>query len=374
MELLYVFLSLLAVHYIYFIGRVYAGLKRIELPESTGRQEKLSVLIPLRNESRNVEELCNSLKSQTLEIEKYEVLFIDDSSTDNTIDILKNNMPANSRIIYVSNSISEKARKKKALIEGIKQAANPIIVVTDADCTQGSDWLKAISKYFDEDTGIVAGPVDNLPGGNFLSKFQRLEFAGLILTGAGLISAGSPAICSAANLAYRKKAFEEVGGFESQLDFTSGDDDLFLQQVAVKTNYKIKFAYTKEAMVKTKPKKSVSDFLMQRKRWASKFLFYSNKLLVLKIILLALFYIALPIQFLGGFIWEPALFVTFFLSLIFKMIVEYLVLNFGARSLYDKEMLSVFLAAELIQIPYIIISAIGGMFGNFHWKGTRVKR
>lgn len=375
MEIIYLIFILLALHYVYFIGKVYAGLKRLQ--ETSGKNENaglISVIIPLRNESENIKSLCASLSSQSLAEDKYEIIFIDDNSNDDTYEKLLNYKPNNSKIIRVENGRDNQARKKKALIEGVINSGNPIIISTDADCSFYPRWLEVMLGYFDEKTAIVAGPVELKSDEKLFSKIQRLEFAGLILTGAGLIGVNSPTICSAANFAYRKSVFEEVGGYNDQLGFSSGDDDLLLQKVASQTSYKIKFAFEREAMVTTKPRNSAGEFFQQRKRWASKSLFYNNKKLVLKIILIFLFYVGLLLQFIGGLFFDPVLFLTFGLSLLLKIIIEYMVLNYGAKTLYQKEILHPFLFAEIIQIPYIIAAAIGGLFGNFKWKGEVVKR
>ncbi|MDZ7765451.1 MAG: glycosyltransferase [Melioribacteraceae bacterium] len=259
-------------------------------------------------------------------------------------------------------------------MEGISSAQNSIIVVTDADCEHSKTWLETILTYFEKDTGIVAGPVDYIADKKLFKKFQRLEFAGLILTGAGLIGIGKPTICSAANLAYRKNVFEEVGGFETELNFSSGDDDLFLQKVASRTKYKVKYALSRNAMVRTNPKENVTDFLEQRKRWASKNLFYESKFLVAQILLLALFYLGLVIQPVLGILVDTAFLYLFLISIIFKMIFEFFIIKYGAETIYDRKILSVFFIAEIFQIPYIIYSGVSGLFGNFKWKGERVNR
>lgn len=375
MEILYSIFALLLFHYVYFIGRVFIGLKRLLYQSYTNENhERLSVIVPLRNEAINVKQLCISLGSQTLREESFEIIFVDDASTDDTVAQIERYKPKNSRIISLPEKESEIARKKKAVLSGIENAQNSIIVVTDADCAHPENWLEIIGKYFDKDTAVVAGPVDLKSGRRLFQKFQRLEFAGLILTGAGLIGIKKPIICSAANLAYRKKVFEEVGGFETQLEFTSGDDDLFLQKAASLKKYKIKFAFNREAMVESSPKKKSGEFLEQRKRWASKYLFYENKGIVIQIILLALFYIGLIAQPVLGFLLSPYFFYLFVISVITKLMVEFLVMRFGAKNLYSKEIMNLFFFSELIQIPYIIYAAVAGLFGNFKWKGERVKR
>lgn len=375
MEILYSIFTLLLFHYVYFIGRVFIGLKRLLYQSYTNEShEKISVIVPLRNEAGNVEQLCSSLSSQTIREEAFEIIFVDDASTDDTVSQVEKFKPENSRIISLPQKESNIARKKKAVLSGIENAQNTIIVVTDADCVHPENWLEIIRKYFDKDTAVVAGPVDLKSGKRLFQKFQRLEFAGLILTGAGLIGINKPIICSAANLAYRKSVFEEVGGFETQLGFSSGDDDLFLQKVASLKKYKLKFALSRGAMVESRVKKKSGDFLEQRKRWASKYLFYENKGIVIQIILLALFYIGLIVQALLGFLLSPYFLYLLAISLIGKLMIEFLVLRFGAKNLYTNKIMNVFLFSELIQIPYIIYAAVAGLFGNFRWKGERVKR
>ncbi|WKZ70658.1 MAG: glycosyltransferase [Melioribacteraceae bacterium] len=375
MTILFILLGLITIHYVYFISQVYFGLRKLTRNEKHFQfNEKLSVIIPLRDEAKNVESLCKSLKNQSLAKEFYEIIFVNDNSNDETLVNLEAHQPTNSRILNLTGSKSESARKKKALIEGIKQSKNDIIIVTDADCYHNPSWLETMTKYFDDQTAVVAGPVDFETDGKFFSAFQRIEYAGLILTGAGLIGIGKPTICSAANLAYRKKVFEEVGGFDDQLNFTSGDDDMLIQKIALETTYKINFAYDKKALIKTQPKQKPEEFLEQRKRWASKSIFYRNNSLVVTIILLFLFYISLPLQLFGGIFLNSFLLISFLISFVNKIVVEYMVMNFGANSLYDRKMLRIFFIAEILQIPYIIYSAIGGLFGNFRWKGDKVKR
>ena len=130
--------------------------------------------------------------------------------------------------------------RKRAIRYGIEQSIGDIIVTTDADCIYADDWLSSLVSNFEDSVGFVSGPVEFKDNGNVFSKLQKLEFAGLIFTGAGLIGAGKPTICNAANIAYRKKAFDEVNGFEYDMDLSSGDDELLMQKIAQDTEYKCK--------------------------------------------------------------------------------------------------------------------------------------
>jgi cellulose synthase/poly-beta-1,6-N-acetylglucosamine synthase-like glycosyltransferase len=203
---------------------------------------------------------------------------------------------------------------------------------------------------------------------------QRLEFAGLVITGAGLIGSGNPIICNAANIAYRKKVFDEVGGFTYQMSLSSGDDELLMQKIQRDTDYKIKFALDKDAIVSTEANPTVKDFYHQRKRWASKGLFYGDHLLLLKLVLIFLFYLSLIVQPILGFVISTKFFVTFIISFLLKISAEYLVLKKGTTLLFDPKILKPFLITEILQVPYILVSGFMGMFGNLVWKDRKIKR
>ena len=236
------------------------------------------------------------------------------------------------------------------------------------------DWLKNLLKFMDEKTGFVSGPVEFVAESNLFSRMQNLEFAGLVITGAGLIGSGNPIICNAANIAYRKKAFEEVGGFTYQMSLSSGDDELLMQKIHRDTDYQIKFALDKKAIVSTEANKTVKDFYHQRKRWASKGLFYGDSFLLIKLVLIFLFYLSLLVQPILGFLISAKFFLTFIFSFIIKLAAEYLVLKKGTNLLFDSKILKPFLITEILQVPYILVSGFMGMFGNLVWKDRKIKR
>jgi len=90
--------------------------------------------------------------------------------------------------------------------------------------------------------------------------------------------------------------------------------------------------------------------------------------------LIFFFYLSLIITLAAAIAISPAYLLLFAVGIIMKMIPEYLVLSYGWKSLFKRENLSLFLLAELLHIPYIVICAIAGLFGNYKWKGRRLER
>lgn len=367
---------ILSFHYVIFLFKVYYGLSKLRIVESERiPQEFISIIVPFRNEEKNILNIYNSLTAQNYPTEKYEIIFVDDSSNDNSLNLLKNlQKKENVSIHSVPKDYSKNAHKKRAIRFGIEKSSGEIIVTTDADCIHKKDWLRNLLKFMDEKTGFVSGPVEFISNSNLFSKMQRLEFAGLVITGAGLIGSNNPIICNAANIAYRKKAFEEVNGFTYQMSLSSGDDELLMQKIHRDTDYKIKFALDKNAIVSTEANPTIKEFYHQRKRWASKGLFYGDNLLLLKLVLIFLFYLSLIIQPILTIVLSAKFLISFIISFLIKISSEYLILKKGTALLFDSKILKSFILTEILQVPYILISGFMGMFGNLVWKDRKIKR
>ena len=363
-------------HYIIFLFSIFGGLKKLTYKkEANIPSEFVSIIIPFRNEENNILKTYNSLSNQNYPVGNYEILFVNDSSDDNSLQLLESLPKKENVTIYsVPNEYSANAHKKRAIRFGIEKSRGEIIVTTDADCIHQNNWLKNLLKFMDDKTGFVSGPVEFNSNSNLFSRMQRLEFAGLVITGAGLIGSGNPIICNAANIAYRKKAFEEVGGFTYQMSLSSGDDELLMQKIHRDTDYQIKFALDKNAIVSTEANQTLNDFYHQRKRWASKGLFYGDHLLLIKLILIFLFYLSIVAQPILGIFISPIFFSAFLISFLIKISAEFVILKKGVRLLFNSEILKPFLFTEILQIPYIIISGFMGMFGNLIWKDRKLKR
>ena len=375
LALLILFLLLL-VHYLVFLFRIIRGLKNLKAISSDALpHEFISIIIPFRNEEENILANLKSIESQFYPEEKFEVIYVDDSSEDDSANLLKTNVKrSNIRIITVPKDFSVQAHKKRAIRYGIENAKGQIIVTTDADCIHTNEWLLSMAQCFDSLTGFVSGPVEFYSEKKIFPKFQKLEFAGLVLCGAGLIGSGHPTICNAANIAYKKKVFDEVGGFKDQMNLSSGDDELLMQKIAKDSDFRVKFSIDKRSIVKTRANKTISDFYQQRKRWASKGLFYNDRSLVLKLILIYLFYVSLLTQFFLFIFLNPVFLISFLVSLLLKLSFEFFILSKGKKKILDELELNYFLLAELLQIPYIVFAGIVGAFGNYRWKERKIKR
>lgn len=371
----FIFLGLLIFYFI-FIRTIRIGITKLGYYKTQDQVgEFISIIIPFRNESEKILKNLRSIELQNYPKAKFEVIYIDDFSEDDSFEKLKNGLTnENIHLFSMKENNAVKAHKKEAIEYGISKAKGSIILFTDADCTNSPSWISTMVAGFEDNTALISGPVAFGESSNLFGKLQALEFAGLILSGAGLIGNKTPMIASSANLAFRKSVFDEVGGYKDLKNLSSGDDELLMQKIAYKTNYEVKFCFDNDALVKTDPNKSVGEFNQQRKRWASKGLFYENKTIILQLILIFFFFVGLVAQLFFGIFLDTRFLILFAGSILVKTIVEYSVLEKGVGVLINKISFAVFLLAEIFHIPYIIYSAISGAFGNFTWKNRELKR
>ncbi|MBN1301390.1 MAG: glycosyltransferase [Melioribacteraceae bacterium] len=332
------------------------------------------MIVVFRNESAIIRKNVLSLNNINYSDKYLEIIYVNDDSSDDTASIIEENIRrSNWRIINNNNNTEDRAHKKRAIEKAVDEASGEIIFLTDADCIVPPDWIKVMLTCFKPDVSMVAGPVTFIEEETLFQKFQKLEFAGLNLVAAGLTGNGKPSICSSANLAFRKNIFIQLGGYEDY-KLSSGDDELLMQRISRETDTSISFCFNKSTLVFTRTNTTLREFIQQRRRWASKGIFYRDKYFVAKLIIIYLFYLSIPLSFILSFFKTLVFLPVLIFLLALKFICEYRVLKQGLTFYYSKRIFNIFIIAQFIQIPYIVILPVMGLFGNFKWKDRTIKR
>lgn len=330
----------------------------------------ISVIIPARNEEENIGRLLTSIQKQSYPSQLYEVIVVDDHSTDKTSDIARGFPFVKLMRLELENINSY---KKKAIETGIAAATGELIVTTDSDCIVPVHWLKTIAAFKEEKkAAFIAAPVMLEYKNSFLQIFQSLDF--LVLQGitAASVQKRFHNMCNGANLAYERKIFYEVNGFSGIDNIASGDDMLLMQKIAQRFPDKIFYLLSKEAIVTTDAAKSWKEFFSQRIRWASKATHYHDRKIFSALFLVYFFNLSLLIMLVAGF-WNPFLWLGFAEILIAKTIIELLFI-YPVAGFFDKPgLLKLFLLFQPVHIVYTAIAGWLGRFGSFEWKGRRVK-
>lgn len=336
---------------------------------------KISIIIPARNEEENIAECLNSIISQNYPKHLLEVLVIDDHSTDNTAEIILCFKEKNVRLLSLKDFVGSteiNSYKKKAIEIAIKQSTGELIVTTDADCIVAQNWLQTIVEFYEgKKPAFIVMPVSINCSSKFIEIFQSLDFMTLQgITGASVYKKFH-SMCNGANLAYTKKAFEQVGGFKGIDAVASGDDMLLLHKIFKRYPDGVGYLKSTEVIVQTQPVKSVGQFFNQRIRWASKADKYEDKKIL--VVLLLVYFFNLWILLLGAAAFFFPLTGFIIIIILAKTIVELLFLYPVAKFFNQTKLLWLFPIAQPFHILYTVTAGWLGKFGKYTWKERTVK-
>lgn len=331
----------------------------------------VSVIIPARNEEHTIGALLDDLAAQDYPSDKMEIIVVDDCSEDGTSGIVRERKSQNTNIglIDTGSSKSPYTHKKRAVHEGILASGGEIIMTTDADCRVPAGWISGMIERFTPETDLAAGMV-SIHGGGITGMLEALEITGIQTMAAGFMNAGFPVTCNGANLAYRRSAFDRVGGFDGIGHIVSGDDDLLMQKIAGNQPSRVRFITGQHTAVRTGAAESAVHFFQSRARWASKITGYPSKSATGLLTVFFLYFTALLIQ--------PVLLVVGYGSLLpfaagfgLKLCGDFLLTACGTIQAGRLGLILLFPLGELLHIPYIIAVSIWGTFGTFEWRGRK---
>ncbi|WP_420580670.1 glycosyltransferase [Reichenbachiella sp.] len=222
----------------------------------------VSILISIRNEEKNMKDLCESLNKLSYPPSNFEILFGDDDSEDKTLEILQKYKPLNAAI-FGFHGEADAFGKQKVLSQLAKNAKGSYLMFTDADMQFHPDWIQGMLRKISNEYEIVVG-LTSVSGNDWLARLQNTDwlFNECIVgwfsrMGIGLTAWGN-------NLMMSKSTYDAIGGYEG-LDQTIVEDVVLLRAVQ-SLGGKLVVNFDSYAVANTKPA-SFFDLLHQRKRW-----------------------------------------------------------------------------------------------------------
>jgi len=357
--------------YLVLVLSYYLGWKDSKrYPDRLNIFPKVSIVIALRNEEIRIERLLNNLESQIYPEDKLQFVLINDHSSDNTLSLLQNYKAKN---LIVFDMPEGNFGKKNAITKGVQISDGEIILVTDADCTFSSNWIKTMVAYFVNDKiKLVSGPVAFHRKGGIFHNLQALEFSSLIGSGAGSIGRNNAIFCNGANMAYKKEVFVELNTYNNN-DTVSGDDVFLLHSIKQRYNDGIVFARDRNAIVNTDALNTLSDFINQRKRWTAKSSSYKDSSTIYTSFIVFFTNLSLLSLFVSCFIDMQILnyFVAFYLI---KFIVDLIFLVPILNFFKSKDLIKLIFPFELIYSFYIVYIVVLSLTNSFEWKGRIHKK
>lgn len=248
-----------------FWGGVFGQLARYRVPAAgaIGEQAPVSVVVCARDEAENLRKNLPLILSQNYR--SFEIIAVNDHSEDKTWEVLLEFQESNPNFTAVNATGVTRPGKKAALSLGIEAAQYETVLLTDADCRPATDqWIELMQGALGGDIEIGLGYGPHLSTKGFLSTLTNFETVYTATQYLSFSLVGSPYMGVGRNLIYRKRLFHQVGGFQDHAHFASGDDDLFVNQIANARNTRI--VLQPAAFVYSAPKTTWLGYYYQKSR------------------------------------------------------------------------------------------------------------
>jgi len=350
--------------------------------QEPGENQMVSVVIPVRNEKDHIGLLINDLLDQDYPSGKYEIIIVDDHSSDGTGKVVESIQGSQQKdhpeIRLLSLETAERG-KKAALRKGILAADHPLILNTDGDCRADSAWVKEMAGGFSDPmcrmmiAGVIFDPDRSMP-----HAMQSLEFFSHIAISAGSSGLKDPILCSAANMAYFKEDY--LGFIHDQEKVSESGDDIFLL-LWLKKKYpgSVQFNASQNAVIRTHPAQGLASFLWQRMRWTSKSRHYRDLHIISTAIIIFGLNLILTVLLLASLIFpllygnlNPGLWILFASSWMLKSLSDLYLLLPVLRHYRKTPLLWYFVPLELIYFIYVSFIGLLGQFLSISWKGRKI--
>lgn len=265
--LLGLFLTTLLIQCYYYLG-IYLKLPLYKPDKRINSSKGFSIVICARNEADNLEKFLPLILEQ--DYPKFEVVVVNDCSSDRTEELLSEMKLRYDKLRYTNIPLNEKFAhgKKLALTVGLKSALYDQVLLTDADCYPADKgWLKAMAGNMGGKKEIVLGYGGYEKHKGLLNIIIRYETVFTAIQYLSFAIKGRPYMGVGRNLAYKKELFFKNKGFAGHYHIASGDDDLFVNQHAVKDNTSVEIQA--DSFTVSVPKKSFWAWIRQKRRHLS---------------------------------------------------------------------------------------------------------
>ena len=365
-------LALFCLFYLWLEVRFYRALGTVREGRSTvNPPPRVSVLIAARNESEGIRATLDSVLDQDY-AGVWDVWVADDRSTDDTPQILEEyraRHPERLHILTINDLPEGVSPKKHAISKMIEACEGDILCLTDADCIVQREWLTGILREFEPGIELVAGHsyIPTVPGKSpFIICMQAVETLIYRVAGTAGLAMHLPLTSTGNNLAYRKDFFKSVNGFENVIKIQSGDDDLLMQKLATDRPFAMRYCITPSTFVTTNGKETLKELWEQRKRWASKTIYYSPKIVfVLSMVFLFLTMLCVTAAFSP---FSTKILIATLIAFALKSLGDLILILRGLKIFRQEHLLKWCIPVEIVHAPFTVLAVLFGLFGRFKWK------
>ena len=330
---------------------IYLGTHRLNYPK-TNHLPKISILVALRDEEQTLKPCVESLLQLDYPKESFEILLINDRSSDRTPELIEELKKKSDQIktLHIKAGIPGLSGKANAIAQGMENCSGELILVTDGDCRVPPSWAKEHAAYYQQNVGMVGGFTlldEKNDGAALFGKIQSLDWAYLLSVGTGFMGFGIPLSVLGNNFSFRREAYEEVGGYRN-MGFTIIEDFALMKTLVKKTSWKVLYPIDSKMLVYSHPMSTIIKFYRQRKRWSAggkEVGFYGKFLMLISVMV----HLLIPISF---FIFN---FQLSFLALLGVLLADFSLLFRTIGLVRRRDLLKYFLLWEGFYFLYTIL-------------------
>lgn len=332
-----------------------------------------SIIIAARNEEQNIKQTIHSLLSQQYPSDCFEIIIVDDHSTDKTLQQVQNIANTHSQLKVLS-APTDFCGKKQALQFGLEHAQGDLLFFTDADCILNEHWIETYVSFIKEHQGnlFFGNVIPTISSqSSLLEKCFALDFIGILSVQNGLALNGHPFSCNGANMCITRNFFNEA--YETNSNFSSGDDVFLLHKAKQIDSSKIFFINDKNAAVETFIPNTLQSFIQQRCRWASKSTGYKDfeSLFIASIVYLLCFslFSSSILSLLGN---ETAIHL-FWRLLLYKTSLDMCLFLQTAKEYKSLSYILLAIPLQFLYFIYITLIPIISTIKSIEWKGRKIQ-
>lgn len=245
---------------------VYGGLKHrskaLSNPASYVSLDELTVLVPLRNEAKNLPKLLDCLRRSNVKPARW--IFINDHSNDEGKTVFESHSRELS-VEWISLPEGQQG-KKEALRFGMSFVTTKWVLTMDADVTFDSSYFASIQELPEADLWILLAI---LTAESPLNQWQEVDLHMMNATNVGLYGVFRPVICSGANLLFQLEVYRQVDDWDAHKNISSGDD-IFTLRAFRRAKRDVRLISEPSLAVFSPTTRGLWGFMNQRLRWIGK--------------------------------------------------------------------------------------------------------
>jgi 1,2-diacylglycerol 3-beta-glucosyltransferase len=245
------------------------GAQRASRNETFPMTPFISIIVAARNEENNIAACLDAISKIDYPPELHEVIIVNDQSTDRTAEIIRSyqeRMP-NLLALETVGSVHKLRGKANAMSQAIERSKGEIICTTDADCVVPKDWVKNILRQYAPDVGCICG-FTLIKNRNIFTGMQALDWAYLLTIASAGVGWGIPLSAVGNNMSFRRKAYDDVGGYKN-VGFSVTEDFILFKAIAFQSSWKIRYPVDPSTLVWSEPCSTLKELFRQKKRWGN---------------------------------------------------------------------------------------------------------